>query len=132
LGDATVNVGMVAGGVAGNVVPATAEARVFVRLVGPSLEAGQTLDRIVADDPRLSYQITTQSEPVTCMTLDGFEASPVAFGSDIPALTTFGKPLLLGSGSIHDAHGDGEKIEKRQLSEGVRLYRDVVRRLLEI
>lgn len=132
LGDATVNTGTVAGGVAGNVVAPTAEARVFVRLVGPSAEAVQTLDRIVAEDPLLTYEITTQSEPVMCLTLDGFEARPVAFGSDIPALTTFGKPLLLGPGSIHDAHSDGEKIAKRQLSEGVQRYHDVVRRLLEI
>jgi len=132
LGDATVNVGTVAGGIAGNVVPQTAEARVFVRLVGPSVRAEQTLDQIVAGDSRLTYEITTRSEPVTCLTLDGYEASPVAFGSDIPALTSFGEPLLLGPGSIHDAHSDGERIEKRQLSESVRLYRDVVRQLLEV
>jgi acetylornithine deacetylase len=132
LGDATVNVGTVAGGVAGNVVPPTAEARVFVRLVGSSAQAEETLDRIVAEDPRLTYEITIRSEPVTCITLDGFEARPVAFGSDIPALTTFGKPLMVGPGSIHDAHSDGERIEKRQLSEGVRLYRKLVRKLLEV
>ena len=131
LGEATVNIGSVAGGLAGNVVPPSAEARVFVRLVGPSASAEQTLARIVAEDPKLTYEITSRSEPVTGMTLDGFEGEPVAFGSDIPALTTFGKPLMLGPGSIHDAHSDGEKIEKRQLSEGVRLYREMVRTLLE-
>ena len=51
---------------------------------------------------------------------------------DIPSLTTFGKPLLLGPGSIHDAHGDDEKIGKHQASDGVQLYRDVVKRLLEM
>ncbi len=132
LGDATINIGTVSGGVAGNVIPASAEARVFVRLVGPLAEAKETLAQIAGRDSRLAYEITTQSEPVTCVTLDGFEATPVAFGSDIPALTAFGKALLLGPGSIHDAHSDGEKIEKRQLSEGVELYRDVVRRLLEV
>jgi len=131
LGEATVNVGTMAGGIAGNVVPPSAEARVFVRLVGPSGEAERTLARIMAEDPKLSYEITTRSEPVSCMTLEGFEAEPVAFGSDIPALTDFGIPLMLGPGSIHDAHGDGEKIEKRQLSEGVRLYGEMVRKLLE-
>ena len=131
LGDATVNVGTIAGGLAGNVVPPSAEARVFVRLVSASSRAQRTLDEIVGGDPKLSYEIGTRSEPVICGTLDGFEAEPVAFGSDIPALTAFGIPLMLGPGSIHDAHGAGEKIEKRQLSEGVRLYGKMVRKLLE-
>jgi len=51
---------------------------------------------------------------------------------DIPSLTTSGKPLLLGPGSIHEAHGDDEKIGKQQVSDGVQLYRDVVKRLLEM
>jgi len=131
LGDATVNVGTLAGGIAGNVVPPTAEARVFLRLVGPSVQAVHTLDRIVGPDPQLTYEIVTRSEPVKCYCPDGIEADPVAFGSDIPALSSFGEPLLVGPGSIHDAHSDGEKVEKRQLTEGVRLYRDLVQRLLD-
>ena len=54
------------------------------------------LEEIVAEDSQLTYQISTVNEAVTCETLDGFDAAPVAFGSDIPSLTTFGKPLLLG------------------------------------
>jgi acetylornithine deacetylase len=132
LGDATVNIGTLAGGVAGNVVPPTAEARVFVRLVEPSIHALRTLDGIVAGDPLLTYEIVTRSEPVRCFLPVGAEASPMAFGSDIPALTTFGEPLMLGPGSIHDAHTEGEKVEKRQLTEGVRLYLDLVGKLLEV
>jgi acetylornithine deacetylase len=126
------NVGTLAGGIAGNVVSARAEACVFIRLVGPSEGALATLDRIVGEDPLLSYEVTTASEPVTCYTLDGFESKPVAFGSDIPALAGFGDPLLVGPGSIHDAHTNEEKINKGQLSEGVDVYRRVIRRLLEI
>jgi hypothetical protein len=54
------------------------------------------LEKIVAEDSGLTYQISTANETVTCATLDGFDAAPVAFGSDITSLTTFGKPLLLG------------------------------------
>jgi acetylornithine deacetylase len=132
LGDATVNIGMLSGGVAGNVIAPHAEARVFVRLVGTVADAKTKLEEIVAEDSGLTYQISTANEAVTCETLDGFDAAPVAFGSDIPSLTTFGKPLLLGPGSIHDAHGNDEKIGKQQASDGVQLYCDVVRRLLEM
>lgn len=131
LGGATVNIGTVSGGVAGNVVAPHAEARVFVRLVGPAADARVALDRVVRTDTRLTYEVITESEAVQCETIEGFEAAPVAFGSDIPSLTNFGKPLLLGPGSIHDAHTDGEKIAKHQALEAVDLYYRIARHLLE-
>ena len=132
LGSATVNIGTVSGGVAGNVIAPHAESRVFVRLVGPVAEARATIDGIVNRETRLSYEVTTESEAVECETIEGLDATPVAFGSDIPALTAFGKPLLLGPGSIHDAHTDGEKIAKQQALEAVDLYYRIARHFLEI
>ena len=102
-----------------------------MRLVGPVAEAQAALDGIVSGDTRLSYVVTTESEPVECEMIEGLDATPVAFGSDIPALTAFGKPLLLGPGSIHDAHTDGEKIAKQQALDAVDLYYRIARRLLE-
>jgi len=52
------------------------------------------------------------------------------FGTDIPHLTHFGQPLLIGPGSALDAHTQGEKIEKKQLLEAVEIYQKLVRRLL--
>ena len=131
LGRSTVNIGTISGGVAGNVMAPQAEACVFVRLVGPVAAARAALDGIVNGDARLSYEVTTESEPVECETIEGLDATPVAFGSDIPALTAFGKPLLLGPGSIHDAHTDGEKIAKQQALEAVDLYCRIARHFLE-
>ena len=45
-----------------------------------------------------------------------------AFTTDIPRLTNWGEPLLIGPGSIHVAHTDGEFIEKKQLAEAIDLY----------
>jgi acetylornithine deacetylase len=39
-----------------------------------------------------------------------------AFTTDVPSLTNWGTPLLVGPGSIHVAHTEGEFIEKKQLS----------------
>jgi len=44
------------------------------------------------------------------------------FTTDIPALTAWGEPFLLGPGSIHVAHTPEEKIAKRELLECVGLY----------
>jgi acetylornithine deacetylase len=52
-----------------------------------------------------------------------------AFTTDIPALTNWGQPLLIGPGSIHVAHTDGEYIEKKQLSEAVDLYCSIAKKL---
>jgi acetylornithine deacetylase len=52
-----------------------------------------------------------------------------AFTTDIPALSRWGQPLLVGPGSIHVAHTEGEYVEKKQLDEAVELYCAVARKL---
>jgi acetylornithine deacetylase len=64
-------------------------------------------------------------------TVPGFATTTVKFTSDIPRLTAWGEPLLLGPGSIHDAHTAGERVAKRQLVEAADLYAELVRRLLQ-
>ncbi len=55
-------------------------------------------------------------------TLDGLPTMVAAFTTDIPSLPHWGEPLLLGPGSIHVAHTEGEYVEKKQLEEAVELY----------
>ncbi len=131
LGEASCNVGTIAGGEAGNVIAPNAEARVLVRTVGPAAEARATLDRLIEGDPKLRYDVVTESDAASCETLPGVAAAPVAFGSDIPSLTAFGKPLLFGPGSIHDAHTDDEKIAKRDVEDAVDLYCRAVTHLMQ-
>jgi acetylornithine deacetylase len=52
-----------------------------------------------------------------------------AFTTDIPWLSNWGQPLLVGPGSIHVAHTDGEYVEKMQLSDAVDLYCSIAKRL---
>ena len=49
--------------------------------------------------------------------------------TDIPSLPNWGEPLLVGPGSIHVAHTEGEFIEKRQLTEAVEIYCALAKRL---
>ena len=63
--------------------------------------------------------------------VEGFAQTVVSFGSDIPYLGNLGKPLLIGPGSILDAHTAHEKILKRDLTEGIELYDRLVRTLLK-
>jgi acetylornithine deacetylase len=131
LGKATVNIGTVEGGVAANVIAPWAEAQVFVRVVGKVEEAEGKLRGLLAGDPKLSYRVIARSDAVVCERLSGFDAAPVSFGTDIPYLGAFGKPLLVGPGSIRVAHRNDEFVKKEDLLRAVGLYGDIVRQLLE-
>jgi len=63
-------------------------------------------------------------------TVPGIETMIAAFTTDIPALPQWGKPLLIGPGSIHVAHTEGEYIEKKQLLDAIELYAAIARHLL--
>jgi acetylornithine deacetylase len=52
-----------------------------------------------------------------------------SFTTDIPSLTNWGEPLLLGPGSIHMAHTAGEFVEKAQLVDAVEIYGSVAKKL---
>lgn len=128
LGPATLNIGQISGGVAHNVIAESASAVVSIR-------SGLTSETIIeqvrkAIDPALSIEPLTRSEPQTTLTFDDMETAVMPFGTDIPHLTNFGQPLLIGPGSALDAHTQGEKIEKKQLLEAVEMYQKLVRRLL--
>jgi acetylornithine deacetylase len=52
------------------------------------------------------------------------------FATDIPMLTNWGEPLLLGPGSIHVAHTPFEKLSKKELKQAIELYIKVGKQLL--
>lgn len=120
LGETTVNVGIVSGGVADNVVAASAEARLMARLVGPTEEVEAALERWVAGRATLERGGTIPA--VHLGTLDGFATSIAAYATDIPALTHWGTPYLYGPGSIHVAHRDDEHVEIEALERAIGDY----------
>jgi acetylornithine deacetylase len=54
-----------------------------------------------------------------------------AFTTDIPALSNWGQPLLVGPGSIHVAHTEGEYVDKKQMHAAVELYCQLARQSIE-
>jgi acetylornithine deacetylase len=63
-------------------------------------------------------------------TVPGFETAVFSYFSDIPLLTAWGTPLLLGPGSIHVAHTDREHLRIDELNEAVEVYARLARTLL--
>jgi len=127
-GETTCNIGTVRGGTRPNVIPAAAEAELQIRLVTPSSEVKSVLERIAEGRARVEYM--SVAEPVRMLSVEGFEREVVRFTTDIPYLKSWGEPLLIGPGSILDAHTDGERVSKRELEESVELYTRLVKSLL--
>ena len=128
-GETTVNIGTIEGGLAGNVLAPSAEALAVVRLAAPLETIKAEILARLGDE--ISAEVLTASDPLLIHVPDGYESAPVSFGSDVPHLSPIGTPLLVGPGSIHDAHTRGEKIGKKELADSVPFYADLTRRLLD-
>jgi acetylornithine deacetylase len=125
LGDTTVNIGMLSGGVADNVVAPWAEARLMARLVGPVDDVVGAVKQWVGD--RATVEVGVSVPAVRLETIPGLETSVVAFATDIPALTRWGQPYLYGPGSVHVAHTDDEFVDIAELERAVDTYEWIAR-----
>ena len=129
LGETTINIGTLAGGVADNVIAPSAEAKIMVRVVD-STDAVIGMLREWAGT-RATLEIGAVVPPVRLGTVPGFPTSIVAYATDIPELTAWGTPYLFGPGSIHVAHTDGEFIDIAELRRAVAAYETIALRALE-
>jgi acetylornithine deacetylase len=128
LGPATLNIGVIAGGNAPNVIPEHATAEVLVRTVGPSdrlreqflgvAEAGVT----ITFPAELPHYLGER--------LDGWETTAVRFASDLPLHSTWGRRFQLGPGPIRVAHTLDERITRGELEAGTEAYVRICRQLL--
>ena len=127
LGSTTLNIGVIAGGTRPNVIATDAKADLQIRLAAPAEGILRRIEGIVAE--RATITVLTAIDPVRLTGVDGFEQTVVPFMTDIPHLTRWGTPFLMGPGSIKDAHTAGERIAKRELERGTECYVRLARTL---
>jgi acetylornithine deacetylase len=127
LGACTCNVGVIEGGRAPNVVPDFAKAQLLYRLIGPADELKRRIGETVGELAQVDFVLEIPF--VRLRTVESVPTMVAAFTTDIPALTAWGEPLLLGPGSIHVAHTEHEHVEKQALLEAVELYCSLARKL---
>jgi|SRR6185369_16090256 len=127
VGPCTVNIGIIEGGRAPNVISDKARALLLFRLVAPSEPLRQEI--VSALGGLVKVEFTLDIPFVRLHKFEGLPTMVAKFTTDIPALSNWGRPLLLGPGSIHVAHTEGEYVEKKQLREAVELYCGVARKL---
>ena len=128
LGPCTLNIGMIEGGRAPNVIADKAHALLLYRLIGPSEELRRQITDTVGSLAKVEFTLDVPS--VRLRTFEGLPTMVAAFTTDIPALSNWGQPLLVGPGSIHVAHSEREYVEKKQLHEAVELYCAIASKLL--
>jgi len=129
LGATTINIGTLAGGRAPNVIADEARASVMVRLVSDPAPIREAVNACLQGQAELDEILCIPA--VHLGTLPGFETTVVSYTTDIPALgDAWGKPYLLGPGTIHLAHTAEERVPKAELEQAVGLYTDLVRQLL--
>jgi acetylornithine deacetylase len=127
LGETTINIGRLSGGVADNVVAPSAEARLMARLVSEPDEVWERLARWSAG--RATLERSIEISPIRLGSLPGYPTSVVAFATDIPAMPAWGQPYLFGPGSIHVAHRDDELVAIAELERAVTTYDSLVRQI---
>ncbi|KAJ9267321.1 hypothetical protein DTO195F2_554 [Paecilomyces variotii] len=140
-GKTTLNIGFVQGGVATNVVPASAVAEVAVRLAAGTVEEAQSIIakavfKATNGDDSIEIEFGTEGNGYSPQDLDtdveGFNVTTVNYGTDVPNLYIHQgaggsghgrvKRYLYGPGSIFVAHGDNEGLKLWHIEEAVKGY----------
>ena len=125
---APLNIGTIEGGRAPNVIADTARAQLLYRLIGSSEKL--RADIVDAVNGFATADFTLEIPFTRLRTLNDLPTMVAAFTTDIPSLSNWGQPLLVGPGSIHVAHTEGEYVEKKELTDAVDLYCDIAKRLV--
>jgi len=127
LGRTHYTVGIIEGGVAPNVVSSHASAELLFRIVGDAPPVRAALGVV---EGLVSLEHVLDIPAVRLHTVPGFETAVFPYTTDVPLLTKWGAPLLMGPGSIHVAHTDEEHVAIDELHAAVELYERLARHLL--
>ena len=127
-GETTCNIGIISGGTRANVIPNEAQATLQIRLAVNSATVRAALEKTIAGRTEIDYR--SVHDPVRLVPIEGFGHMLARFTTDIPYLSNWGQPLLLGPGSILDAHTDHERVQKSELLRAVNIYSKLVRSLM--
>lgn len=130
LGPTHYTVGLISGGVAPNVIPADASAELLFRTIGPDSDVQSGIEKAVAGRATIDHVLSVPT--VRLKTLPGFDTAVFSFTTDIPFLDKWGTPLLLGPGSVEQAHTADESVEISELHRAADLYEALASQLLAI
>ena len=123
-GSTTCNIGVIKGGTRPNVIADHASAELQIRLTSDTGSVSALVQDAI--NGRAKMDCSSAHDPVRLNEAEGFDTDVMRFTTDIPYLSNWGTPYLIGPGSIFDAHTDHEKVSKKELTEAVELYLKLV------
>ena len=132
-GNTTMNIGVIDGGVAANVLPAEAKAEIFLRIADGT---PSDLEKIVRDilhrtGEEFELQMGFGYPPVPLdADVPEFETIVVSYGTDVPNLKGSHKKYLYGPGTILEAHSAHEHVQVKDLKDAVEGYKKLIRHSL--
>jgi acetylornithine deacetylase len=129
IGSSTMNIGIIEGGRATNVVPDFAKAQLLYRLVGLSDPLRKAIEYAVGALAQVEFVLDIPY--MRFVTVPSVPTMTASFTTDIPQLSAWGTPVLFGPGSILVAHTEREFLAKRELLEAVEQYEKIARHLLQ-
>jgi acetylornithine deacetylase len=128
MGPSTMNIGVIEGGRAPNIIPDFAKAQLLYRLVGPSEELRDAIAKAAGGRAEVNFVLDLPY--MRFLTVPGIETMTASFTTDIPKLTAWGEPVLFGPGSILVAHTEREFLAKDELMQSVEIYTEIASYLL--
>ncbi len=129
MGRTTLNIGIISGGRAPNVIADSARAEICFRTVDDANTLRPAITRAVAG--RAAAKEAFSVSPMRFTRFDGLESTVVSYTTDVPAFANaWGQPFLIGPGSIHVAHTLEERVPKKELLEATEIYKKMVTQLL--
>ncbi|MEP6768326.1 MAG: M20/M25/M40 family metallo-hydrolase [Acidobacteriota bacterium] len=124
-GETTINIGVLEGGTAPNVVAESARAEVLVRTGASTAAVLAKLEGAARGRGEIS--IPYRSEKISFRRPRRAPAGEiVSFACDLPLLDRWGIPLLVGPGDIAHAHAADERVEIEAVEQAVELYRELI------
>jgi len=129
-GETTCNIGVLSGGRRPNVIPDHARAELQIRLATDIEQVKRMVEQAIAGRAQVEY--ASAHDPVRLFSVPGFDDCVVRFTTDVPYLSNWGRALLIGPGSILDAHTEHERIAKHELERAIDLYVALVNRLITL
>jgi acetylornithine deacetylase len=129
LGQSTLNLGLIAGGVAPNVIPPSASAQLLIRIVEPSEPLKAAIRDVLSPGVTAEFPVELPFHKGGTAP-DGWDTTVVSYASDLPFLSAWGERYQLGPGTIRVAHTSHEHILKADLLRGVDLYERLASDLL--
>jgi acetylornithine deacetylase len=121
LGQSTLNVGLIGGGVAPNVLAPEAGAQILIRIVQPTAPLRAAIRALASPGVSVTFPVELPFHKGGAAPA-GWDTTIVSYASDLPFLTAWGECYQLGPGTIRVAHTAEEYIRKDDLLRGVDLY----------